>query len=53
MVNVIKMLLPLHFYADNKHIPKNSSFFSEFNLTNLSVRRLCQNLGKWTANHVI
>jgi hypothetical protein len=27
MANVIKMLLPLRGYADNKHFPKNSSFF--------------------------
>jgi hypothetical protein len=28
--NVIKMLLPLRVYADNKRFPKNSSFFHNF-----------------------
>jgi predicted lactoylglutathione lyase len=27
MANVIKILLPLQVYADNRHFPKNSSFF--------------------------
>jgi hypothetical protein len=30
MANVRKMLLPLPVYADNKHFPKNSSFFHNF-----------------------
>jgi uncharacterized membrane protein YGL010W len=30
IANVIKMLLPLQIYADNKHFPKNSSFFHNF-----------------------
>jgi hypothetical protein len=28
MANVIKILLPLGVYADSKHFPKNSSFFT-------------------------
>jgi hypothetical protein len=30
MANVIKMILPLRIYADNKHFPKNSSFLQNF-----------------------
>jgi hypothetical protein len=32
MTNIIKMLLLLHAYADNKHFPKNF-VFSQFHLT--------------------
>jgi hypothetical protein len=35
MANVIKMLLPLRVYADNKYFPKNSSFLTiSFNQAN-------------------
>jgi hypothetical protein len=51
MANVIKMLLPLRVYANNKHFPKNSSFFHNF--IKPSELRLCQNLRNRTANYVL
>jgi hypothetical protein len=52
MANLIKMLLPLDVYEDNKYRFSQKRFvFSQFHF--IKRRRLCENLRNCTANYVL